>query len=138
LQKIPDHIAALEGHRISDHHRQMIHYSREHLRFLEEHIQELDKRIVGKIEALGCLAQRQLLQTVPAVNENTAASVSVLAEVGLDMDQFESEKNLSSWAGMCPGNKRSVGKKKGSKTTKGNRLVARHADRIRLGGIASG
>jgi transposase len=120
-RKIPEIIAALEGHRMRDHHRRMIGYSLEHLRFLEEHIQELDKQIVAKIEALGYTGQWQLLQTVPGVKENGAASV--LAEVGPDMSQFGSEKNLSSWAGVCPGNNRSAGKNKGSKTTKGNRWL---------------
>jgi transposase len=120
-RKIPEIIAALEGHRLSDHHRQMIGYSLEHLRFLEEHILELDAQIVAKIEALGYTRQWQLLQTVPGVKENSAASV--LAEVGPDMGQFGSEKNLSSWAGVCPGNNRSAGKNKGSKTTKGNRWL---------------
>ena len=117
-RKIPEITAALEQHRMSDHHRQMIHCSLEHLGFLEEHIQELDKQIVAKIEALGYSRPWQLLQTVPGIKENSAASV--LAEVGPDMSQFGSEKNLSSWAGACPGNNRSAGKNKGSKTTKGN------------------
>jgi len=120
-RKIPEIIAALEGPRMSDHHRRMIRYSLEHLRFLEEHIQELDKQIVAKIEALGYTGQWQLLQTVPGVKENSAARV--LAEVGPDMGQFGSEKKLSSWAGVCPGNNRSAGKNKGSKTTKGNRWL---------------
>jgi transposase len=119
--KIPQITAALEGHRLSDHHRQMINYSLEHLRFLEKHILELDEQIVAKIEALGYSAQWKLLQTVPAVKESSAASV--LAEVGPDMGQFASDKHLSSWAGVCPGNNRSAGKNKGSKTTRGNRWL---------------
>jgi hypothetical protein len=93
-RKIPQIIAVLEGHRMSDHHRQMIRYSLEHLRFLEEHILELDEQIVPKIEALCYTPQWQLLQTVPGIKENSAASV--LAEIGPDMGQFGSEKNLSS------------------------------------------
>ena len=120
-RKIPEIIAALEGHRMTEHHRQMIRYSLEHLRFLEEHILELDQQILAKIKALGYLPQWKLLQTVPAIKENSAASV--LAEIGPDMGQFGSEKNLSSWAGVCPGNNRSAGKNKGSKTTKGNRWL---------------
>ena len=120
-RKIPQIVAALEGHRMSNHHRQMIRYSLEHLRFLEEHIVELDQQIVAKIEALGYKPQWQLLQTVPGMKENSAASV--LAEIGPDMTPFESEKKLSSWAGVCPGNNRSAGKNKGSKTTKGNRWL---------------
>ena len=120
-RKIPEIIAALEGHRLSDHHRQMIRYSLEHLRFLEEHIWQLDEQIVVKIAALGYTRPWELLQTVPGVQANSAASV--LAEVGPDMGQFGSEKHLSSWAGVCPGNNRSAGKNKGSKTTKGNRWL---------------
>ena len=120
-RKIPEIIAALEGHRMSDHHRQMIRYSLEHLRFLEDHILQLDEQIVAKIAALGYTRPWELLQTVPGVQANSAASV--LAEVGPDMGQFGSEKHLSSWAGVCPGNNRSAGKNKGSKTTKGNRWL---------------
>lgn len=120
-RKIPEIIAALEGHRMNDHHRRMIRYSLDHLRFLEEHIMELDEQIVAKIEALGYTSQWQLLQTVPAIKENSAASV--LAEIGTDMGQFGDEKHLSSWAGVCPGNNRSAGKSKGSKPTKGNRWL---------------
>ena len=120
-RKIPEIIAALEGHRMNEHHRRMIRYSLEHLRFLEEHILELDAQIVAKIEALGYTSQWQLLQTVPAIQANTAATV--LAEIGPDMGQFEDPKHLSSWAGVCPGNNRSAGKSKGSKTNKGNRWL---------------
>jgi transposase len=120
-RKIPQMIAALEGHRRNDHHRQMIPYSLEHLRFLEEHIMQLDEQIAAKIEALGYTSQGQLLQTVQAIKENSATIV--LAEMGPDMGQFADERHLSSWVGVCPGNNRSAGKNKGSKTTKGNRWL---------------
>ena len=51
------------------------------------------------------------------------SAVSVLAEVGPGMGQLGSEKNMSSWAGVCPGNNRSAGKNKGSQTTKGKRWL---------------
>ena len=76
----------------------------------------------------------QFLQTVPGVKEKGAASV--LAEVGPDMSQLGPEKNLSSWAGVCPGNNRSAGKNKGSKTTKGNRWL--RATRTECAWAASG
>ena len=120
-RKIPEIIASLEGHDMREHHRQMIRYSLEHLRFLEEHILELDTQILTKIEALGYKPQWELLQSVPGMKENSAASL--LAEIGTDMGQFGSEKKLSSWAGVCPGNNRSAGKNKSSKTTKGNRWL---------------
>src|ERR1022692_3502958 len=48
-QKIPQIIAALEGHRMSDHHRKMIGYSLEHMRFIEDQIGKLDEDIVAQI-----------------------------------------------------------------------------------------
>lgn len=86
---------------------------------------------MAKIEALGYSAQWKLLQTVPAVKESSAASV--WAEVGPDMGQFASEKHLSSWAGVCPGNNRSAGQNKGSKTNPSKPLVACHAYGMCLG-----
>ena len=120
-KKIPQIVAALQGHRMSDHHRQMIRYSLEHMRFLEEQIAELDRDIAEKIRAAGLEREWQLLQTVPGVQERSAANI--LAEIGNDMTQFPSERHLSSWAGVCPGNNRSAGKNRSSRTTGGNRWL---------------
>jgi hypothetical protein len=120
-QKIPAIIAALEEHRMSDHHRKMIRFSLEHLRFLEQQILQLDEEIISKIQQLGYVPEWELLQTLPGFQQTSAANV--LAEVGADMQQFASEKHISSWAGICPGNNRSAGKDKGSKPTRGNRWL---------------
>ena len=64
-RKIPEIMAALEGHRMSDLHRQMIGYSLDHLGFLEEPLQQLDKQIVAQIEARGYTGPWLLWQTVP-------------------------------------------------------------------------
>jgi transposase len=120
-QKIPAIIAALEEHRMSDHHRKMIRFSLEHLKFLEQQILQLDEEIVSKIQQLGYVQEWELLQTLPGFQQTSAANV--LAEVGPDMQQFASEKHISSWAGICPGNNRSAGKDKGSKPTRGNRWL---------------
>jgi len=117
-QKIPEIIQALEGHRMSDHHRQMIRYSLKHLEFLEGQIAEIDRDIESKIKEAGLEEQWQLLQTVPGLQDRSAATI--LAETGADMEQFSSPQHLSSWAGVCPGNNRSAGKNKSSRTTGGN------------------
>lgn len=117
-KKIPEMIQALEGHRMSDHHRQMIRYSLKHMLFLEEQIAELDRDIAAKIEQAGLAPAQQLIQTVPGIQDRSAANI--LAETGADMQQFPSAKHLSSWAGVCPGNNRSAGKNKSSHTTGGN------------------
>ena len=117
-KKIPQIIAALEGHQMSAHHRQMIRYSLEHLQFLEEQIIKLDSDIAVKIREGQLEPQWQLLQSVPAIRETSAAAI--LAETGGEMTPFPSVKNLTSWAGLCPGNNRSAGRNKSSRTTGGN------------------
>jgi len=97
-KKIPEVVAALEGHQMSDHHRRMIRYSVDHMRFLEEQIAQLDQDIVAKIQEAGLEPQWQLMQSVPGVQETSAAAI--LAETGADMTQFPSEKHISSWAGF--------------------------------------
>ena len=120
-KRIPEIIAALEEHRMNDHHRKMIRYSLEHLKFLEEQIFDLDEEIRKKIQEAGYGKSAELLQTVPGVRETTAAVI--LAEMGPDTKQFADEKHLSSWAGLCPGNNKSAGRNKSSHTTQGNRWL---------------
>jgi len=63
----------------------------------------------------------KLMDTIPGVGETIAQILA--AEIGVEMSQFPSDKNLSSWAGMCPGNHESAGKRKSGKTTKGSRYL---------------
>ena len=60
----------------------------------------------------------RLLQTIPGVGEHVAEVI--VSEIGTVMSRFPSDKHLSSWAGMCPGNNESAGKRKSGKTTKGS------------------
>src|SRR3984893_16771948 len=96
-QKIPQIIESLNDHRMSAHHRRMIRYSLEHMRFLEEQIGELDEDIVAEIREAGLVEQWQLVQTVPGMQEASAANV--VAETGGDMEQFPSSKHLRFGAG---------------------------------------
>jgi transposase len=118
-QKIPQIIASLEGHQMSAHHRRMIRYSLRHLEFLEKQLAEWDRDIVAQIESAGLSQPWQDLCSIPGLQQTSAATV--LAETGPDMNPFPSEKELSSWAGVCPGNNQSGGKlNKGGHTTGGN------------------
>jgi transposase len=81
----------------------------------------LDSAIGEQIGKAGYEPQWELLQTVPGVQETTAAML--LAEMGPDPAQFPSGKQLSSWAGVAPGNHQSAGKNKNSSTQPGNRWL---------------
>jgi transposase len=116
-QRIPEIIAALEEHTMNDHHRLMIRFSLDHLRFLEEQMIAMDEAIRNKIIEAGYSEQWQLLRSLPAVDENAA---TILAEMGPDPKQFPTEKKLGSWSALCPGNNRSAGRNKSSHTRTGN------------------
>jgi transposase len=60
----------------------------------------------------------QLLDTIPGVGEQVAETI--IAEIGVDMSRFPSAGHLASWAGMCPGNNESAGKRRSGKTRKGS------------------
>ena len=62
--------------------------------------------------------QLALLQEILGVDETLAAAI--IAELGVDMGVFENVSQLSSWAGLCPGNNESAGKRKSSRIPKGN------------------
>jgi transposase len=118
-KKIPEIIAALEGHRLREHHRFMIRQSLEHMAFLEEQVQVLDEQILEKLKPYQ--REMELLETVPGVK--TVAAASILAETGPDMRQFRDGHHLASWAGVCPGNNESAGKHKSSHIRRGNRFL---------------
>ena len=52
----------------------------------------------------------ELLKKVPGISSKSVEDL--VAEIGLDMSVFPTEKHLASWAGMAPGNNESAGKKK--------------------------
>jgi transposase len=117
-RKIPEIIQALEGHQMNEHHRLLIRYSLSHMKFIEDQIVEIDREIERQIHEAGLDEQWRNLQTVPGIQERSAANI--LAETGADMTQFPSQRNLTSWAGVCPGNNRSAGKNRSSRPTGGN------------------
>jgi transposase len=62
-----------------------------------------------------------LIQTIPGISEVSAAEI--LAEIGVNMSQFPDEAHISSWAGICPGNNESAGKRKSGRIRKGNTFL---------------
>jgi transposase len=106
---------ALEG-RVQPHHRVVLGAILTHITFLEGSIAALDAE-VGR--ALAPFARETaLLQSIPGVSRTTAAGL--IAELGTDMSRFPSGGHLASWAGVCPGNKESGGRRLSGATRQGN------------------
>lgn len=101
--------ASLKGF-LSDHHRFMLGMIKESMKDKEKIVEKLDKKIEEHLKENEIMLDADLLQTIPGVGKDAAASI--VAEIGNNMDQFPSAQHLASWAGMSPGNNESAGKKK--------------------------
>jgi transposase len=117
---------ALDG-RLQPHQRVLIGRILAHVDFINESVlevqAEIDRQLASHQEAI------ELLDTIPGVGPTAAATI--VAEIGVDMGRFPTAKHLASWAGVCPGNKQSGGKRLSGKATKGNRWL-----RAMLGEVA--
>jgi len=114
-KKIPELEMALEG-KVEEHHRFLLRVQLRRLRTVEEDLGILEQRIQEKLKPYA--AQFTLLQEIPGIDETLAAAI--IAELGVDMGVFENVSQLSSWAGVCPGNNESAGKRRSSRIPKGN------------------
>ena len=82
----------------------------------EKDLAVLELRIQEKLQPYE--AQLTLLDEIPGVERTLAAAI--LAELGVDMSVFGGTSQLASWAGVCPGNNESAGKRNSSRIPKGN------------------
>jgi len=117
-KKLPELRQALAG-RFGPHHRFMLSRLLADIDYVEEASRELSRRIEELLVPFAATVER--LITIPGVQRRTAEVV--VAEIGADMSRFPSAAHLSSWAGMCPGNHESAGKRRSGKTRRGNRWL---------------
>ena len=89
--------------------------------FIESEIKEFDERIVALMQEREEELKR--LDTIEGVGRRGAENL--LAEIGFEMSQYPSAGDLSSWAGMCPGNEKSADKRQTGKCPRGNKWVKR-------------
>jgi transposase len=126
---------ALDGH-FTDHHRfqlillfDLLEYGETQMAKLESEIQRLLKAAQqgqpdrassdGEISAKSTLRIAvDLWKTIPGIDELTASML--VAEIGTNMEQFPNAHHLASWAGLCPGNNESAGKRRSGKIRKGS------------------
>jgi transposase len=117
-RKIPELREALEG-RFGPHHALLA----SEMLSLVDHVEESIERLSTRIEELIAPFAHQvaLLHTIPGVNRRTAEVL--IAECGADMSRFPTASHLASWAGMCPGNNESGGKRRSGRTRKGSKWL---------------
>jgi transposase len=114
--KIPDLSMALEG-RFGDHHALMCRLHLEHIDHLDAMIARLDAQIEAMMAPFH--VQRDLLITIPGIGPLAAAAV--ISEIGADVREFFPDAaHLASWAGICPGNHESAGRRRPGRRRHGN------------------
>jgi transposase len=118
-EKIPQLREALSG-KVTPHHRFMLRQLMDQVRHLEGQIDAYDRQIEQVMSPL-MLAAVTMLDEMPGID--VRAAQNIIAEIGIDMSRFPSAGHLASWAGMCPGNNASAGKRKSGKTGEGNRWL---------------
>jgi transposase len=118
-EKLPALREALEG-RFDAEHGIVVSAILAHIDFLDEQIGLLCDAVEEQIRPFA--AAVELLCTIPGVRQRTAEVI--VAEIGTDMSVFPTAGHLASWAGLCPGNDTSAGKRRSGRTRKGSRWLA--------------
>jgi len=127
LKASPEELqAALHG-RLTDLHRYLLKLYTEIWDVLQVKLVDIDKRIDSQLDFLDqdavanemppCRVLIDLLKTIPGIS--TLSATVVLSEIGTDMSRFPTAGHLVSWAGLCPGQNESVGKRKSTRLRKG-------------------
>jgi transposase len=106
---------------LSGVYRRLLKMALEELQVIEAHIEQLDREAMELLREHQEVVQR--VAEVPGFGVDSA--LQMIAEVGLKAANFDSEKKLSSWVGVCPGNEESAGESKSTRSPKGNRQMRR-------------
>lgn len=113
--KIPDLVRALHG-RFATHHARLLRLHLDHIDHLEAAISALDAQIDEVIAPFAVIRDR--LRTIPGIDQRVAEVI--IAEIGVDMTVFATAGHLASWAGVCPGQHQSAGKRRSGRTRHGD------------------
>lgn len=109
---------AITGY-VTSHHRFMMQTILGNIERIEQTIGELDDQIAVHTKEYN--QEIELLDSIPGVDKDGA--ISIISEIGTDMSAFKDEKKLAKWAGMCPGNNETGGKKKSGRISYGNAYI---------------
>jgi transposase len=113
--KLPQLERALTG-QVGAHQRFLLARQLAHLDALDELIEQLSQEVAERLRPFEDQLQR--LDAITGVGQRTVEVL--LAEIGTDVTRFPSAAHLASWAGLCPGNHQSAGKRKSGRTGKGD------------------
>lgn len=113
--KIPELEKALEG-RVDPHHRFLVAQQLRHIDSLDELIEACTVRIEEMMRPFD--DKVALLCEITGVEKKSVQTI--IAEIGVDMSRFPTDKHIASWAGVCPGNNESAGKRKSGRIRKGS------------------
>ncbi len=114
-EKLPQLQQALAG-RFGPHQRFLVAQHLAHIDFLDEAVDRLSEEIAKRLRPLDTVVEQ--LDTIPGIGRYVAEAL--IAEIGVDMARFPTAGHLASWAGMCPGNDESAGKRRSGRTRKGS------------------
>ena len=106
--------AALRG-RVTKHHRFALRLLLQHIDAIDAAIAEIDQEVDATVEPFRQAIQ--ILSTIPGISKLSAETI--VAEIGADMGRFPTEGHLISWAGLCPKNDESAGKRRSNRMRKG-------------------
>jgi transposase len=109
---------ALDG-KLHDHHRFMLKMLLKRIDDMDKVLGEIDQEVERRLRPFEETIRR--LDGIPGIARRAAEVV--LAEIGTDMTRFKTSAHLASWAGLCPGNNKSAGKRYGGKTRKGSKWL---------------
>jgi len=111
-------VEALRG-RLRPHHRFLLKLHLQQIDTLDKAVREVEARLGEALQPFRDL--EGLLTTIPGVSATTAQVI--LSEIGTDMSRFPTAAHLISWAGLCPGNDESAGKRRSTRLRKGGQWL---------------
>ena len=117
-EKLPELEQALSG-QMGTHQRFLLARQLAHITFLDEQIEQVSTEVAERLRPFQDVIDR--LDTIPRVGRRVAEVL--LAEISTDLTRFATAGHLASWAGMCPGNHESAGKRNSGTTREGSPWV---------------
>lgn len=118
-KKTAEVLKSLEGCHIETDQRLKMNVASKHMGELDKHIEQIEiemaKRCIPYASIIECLIQ------IPGISYISA--MIIIAEIGVDMSVFDSDKQLSCWAGLAPANNESAGKKKSVRISKAGSYI---------------